>query len=73
MESSTLRATGGPIRLKRMVERWEVTVTRPALDRARWRCESCRGDSDLRVAESHEARFVVLCAWCMLGSPIGMR
>jgi hypothetical protein len=73
MESPTLRATGGPIRLKRVVERWEYALTKPALDRARWCCESCHGDSDLRVAESHEARLVVLCARCRLGSSVGLR
>jgi hypothetical protein len=48
-------------------------VTRPELERARWRCEACGDDSDLRVAEGHgdkpwlcEPERVVLCRGCRI-------
>jgi hypothetical protein len=56
----------GSFKITRVVERWEVAVTRLALDRALWRCESCRGDSGLRVVEDRGVRFVVMCLSCRL-------
>jgi hypothetical protein len=55
-----------PIRPSRLIERWEVAITRPALERAGWACDSCRDDSNLRVIDDRGQRLVVLCTECRL-------
>jgi hypothetical protein len=57
-----------PVRITRLVERWETAVTKAVLERARWRCESCRSDSELRVVEDRRDNFYVLCLSCRLDS-----
>lgn len=54
------------IRIVRVVERQEVAVTRLALERAGWRCESCQTDIDLRVVEDGAHRYAVLCLSCRI-------
>lgn len=46
-----------------LLSKLEVASTRPALDRADWRCEGCRDGDDLRVFAS-KGHAVVLCALC---------
>jgi hypothetical protein len=55
-----------PLRITRVVGLKEVAESREALDRARWRCECCRGDSMLRVVVDLRARLIVLCLSCRL-------
>jgi len=43
-----------------LVSRTDVTKTRPALDRAGYRCEHCRSEDGLRVVEGF-GQLVVLC------------
>jgi hypothetical protein len=57
------------MKITRVVERDETQVTRKALERAGWRCESCRRDNDLRVVEDRFDAFVVLCLPCRLDTP----
>lgn len=54
----------------RLVDRTNVAVTRPALEKARWRCQSCGGEDNLRVIE-HGGAVKVVCDPCRarLGSP----
>jgi hypothetical protein len=53
--------------LFRLVGRSEILVTKPAMDRARWKCEQCPSADNLRVVEFVRARLVrVLCARCRL-------
>ena len=48
------------------VSRADVARTRPALERAGYRCEHCRRDDGLRVVEGY-GQLVVLCPECVLG------
>ena len=48
------------------VSRADVVRTRPALERAGYRCEHCRRDDGLRVVEGY-GQLVVLCPECVLG------
>lgn len=51
----------------RFVERSEVHVTRPALERAGWKCEQCPSVDGLRVVEFYRGRLVrVLCGRCRM-------
>jgi hypothetical protein len=54
----------GPQRIGRVVGREEFAITTQALKRARWRCEVCGHDSDLRVIEDSSSRFWVMCSPC---------
>jgi hypothetical protein len=56
-------------RLRRIVERGEFAITKAALQRARWRCEVCGDDSDLRVVETTGGALFVLCGPCRLRAP----
>lgn len=47
------------------VPKTEVAKSRPALERAGYRCEGCRLDEGLRVAEG-SGQLVVLCPRCGL-------
>ena len=47
----------------RLVPRTEVERSRAALDRARWTCEGCKADINLRVVEAGR-ELAVLCAGC---------
>jgi hypothetical protein len=51
----------------RLVGRTEVSLSRPALEAARYRCESCRREDGLRVAEGAAGQLVVLCVACAGG------
>jgi hypothetical protein len=55
-----------PIKITRVVGLKDVAESREALDRARWRCESCYDDSMLRVVVDRRARLIVLCPSCRL-------
>lgn len=48
-----------------IVDRTEFATTRPALERAGWKCEGCKNDDSLRVCQSG-ANVVVLCPLCRL-------
>lgn len=48
------------------VSRADVAKTRPALERAGYRCEHCKRDDDLRVVEGY-GQLVVLCPECSMG------
>lgn len=48
------------------VSKTDVARTRPALERARYRCEHCRRDEGLRVVEGY-GQLVVLCPECAMG------
>jgi hypothetical protein len=52
------------------VDKTNVVVTRPALEKAHWMCESCRDDENLRVIDQR-GTIRVLCDSCRvrLGSP----
>ena len=54
----------------RLIEKSEFKVTRPALEKANWRCQGCRDDEELRVID-HGGVIKVLCNPCRLrlGSP----
>ena len=54
-----------------MVSRIDVARTRPALERAQYRCEHCRRDDGLRVVEGY-GQIVVLCSECVLGGGFKM-
>lgn len=47
----------------RLVERSNVAVTRPALERAGWRCERCPSADDLRVIDQR-GTILVVCDGC---------
>jgi hypothetical protein len=47
-----------------VISRTDVVTTRPALDRACWRCEACRQEHELRVCSGYGDQIVVLCAGC---------
>ena len=53
------------------VSRIDVARTRPALERAQYRCEHCRRDDDLRVVEGF-GQLVVLCPECSMGGGFKM-
>jgi len=53
------------------VSRADVTKTRPALERAGYRCECCRREDGLRVVEGF-GQFVVICPECALGGGFRM-
>lgn len=55
-----------PIRITRVLGLKEVAESRGALDRARWRCESCYGESSLRVVEDRRGTLIVLCTSCRI-------
>jgi len=57
------------MKITRLVERGETEVTREALERAHWRCETCQSSSELRVVEDRYMRFLVLCVACRLDTP----
>jgi len=61
-----MKPKGRPITITRVVGRKAVAVTRLALDRAHWRCESCEDDTGLRVVEDRACALVVLCMSCRL-------
>ena len=48
------------------VNRSDVAKTRPALERAGYRCEHCRTGEELRVVEGL-GHVVVLCTRCAIG------
>jgi hypothetical protein len=47
----------------RLIDKTDVAVTRPALDKAGWRCEVCRDDEELRVIDQ-KGNLRVLCDSC---------
>jgi hypothetical protein len=53
-----------------LIDKKNVAVTRPALEGANWRCQSCRDDENLRVIDQRGV-VRVLCDQCRLrlGSP----
>jgi len=55
----------------RLVARTNTAVTRPALERAGWRCERCPSDDNLRVIE-HHGTIMVVCDSCRVkvGQPV---
>jgi hypothetical protein len=53
------------------VSRADVARTRPALERARYRCECCPRDDGLRVVEGFD-QLVVLCPECAIGGGFKM-
>ncbi len=55
----------------RLVARSDVAVTRPALERAGWRCEHCHDADDLRVID-HRGTILVVCDACRVkvGQPL---
>jgi len=55
----------------RLVARSDTAVTRPALERAKWRCEHCHDPDDLRVIE-HRGTILVVCDACRVkvGQPL---
>jgi len=55
----------------RLVEKTDTAVTGPALERAQWRCQTCKMDEDLRVIVLPDGSVKVLCNRCRvrLGSP----
>jgi hypothetical protein len=57
-----------PIKLTRMVAAREIAISRPALERARWRCEACHSGAHLRVFEDRAGRLAVLCPTCWLAA-----
>jgi hypothetical protein len=61
-----MKPKGQPITIARVVDRKAIAVTRLALDRAQWRCESCEDDTELRVVEDRACVLVVLCMSCRL-------
>lgn len=46
------------------VPRTDVAKTRPALERAKYRCECCPRDDGLRVVQGREGELAVLCPEC---------
>ena len=54
----------------RLIDKSNVAVTRPALEAAKWRCQGCKDDENLRVVD-HRDTIKVLCDTCRLrlGSP----
>jgi len=50
----------------RIVGLREVAVTRPLLERAQWRCESCNSPDDIRVVQFQSHDMMVLCTRCRL-------
>jgi len=49
----------------RVIERTEVSLTRPALEQAKWTCQNCSARDDLRVVQYFHDRSVrVLCDRC---------
>jgi hypothetical protein len=54
------------IKITRLIGLRDVIESRTALERARWRCESCFSDSTLRVVEDRGERLIVLCLSCRL-------
>jgi hypothetical protein len=53
--------------LFRFVERSEVAITRPAMEKAHWRCEMCPATEALRVVQFFRGDVVqVLCRRCQM-------
>ena len=53
------------------VPKTDTAKTRPALERARYCCENCRREDDLRVVEGvgrFEGHTAVLCPRCAMGN-----
>jgi hypothetical protein len=54
----------------RLIDKTDVAVTRPALENARWKCQTCGHDETLRVIDL-KGVIRVVCDPCRvrLGSP----
>ncbi len=57
----------------KLIDKTKIAVTRPVLEKAKWRCQGpggCRAESGLRVIE-HRGKLSVVCDVCRarLGSP----